>query len=92
MVKRPERLVVVGSSAGGIEALSELVTGLGPEPVAAYVIAQHLSPTHTSPLAEILARQTPFDVRVARDGDALSSPCHSTTGQSGRRHTARADY
>src|SRR5579862_8737848 len=51
-------LVVLGSSAGGIEVLSTLLATLPPDFPAPLVIAQHLDPTRPSHLGEILARQT----------------------------------
>lgn len=56
------QLVVVGSSAGGIEALSKLVASL-PVPFGVpLVIAQHLDPKRLSHLAEILTRHTSLSV------------------------------
>ena len=46
-------LVVVGASAGGIEALSALVASLPADFPAAVVIAQHLDPHRTSRAEEI---------------------------------------
>jgi two-component system, chemotaxis family, CheB/CheR fusion protein len=58
-----DALVVVGSSAGGIEALSTLVASLPngfPTPI---ILAQHLDPRYPSHLHEILARHTVLPVR-----------------------------
>ncbi|MEO6207735.1 MAG: CheR family methyltransferase [Candidatus Limnocylindrales bacterium] len=57
-----DRLVVIGSSAGGIEALSTLVSTLEPSFPAPIVIAQHLDPRHTSHLGEILGRRTALTI------------------------------
>jgi len=54
-----DQLVVIGSSAGGVDALSTLVSTLPHEFPAPIVIAQHLDPTHESHLGEILARRCP---------------------------------
>jgi len=51
----PVALVVIGSSAGGIEALQTLAGSLRPDFPAPIVIAQHLDPARPSRLAEILA-------------------------------------
>jgi two-component system CheB/CheR fusion protein len=51
------QLVVVGSSAGGIEALSTLVGTLPADFPAPIVIAQHIDPARESHLAEILSRR-----------------------------------
>ena len=45
----------IGSSAGGIEALIELVSSIPPELNVSFIIAQHLSPSHKSQMAEILS-------------------------------------
>lgn len=57
-------LVVVGSSAGGIEALSILVSTLPPDFPAPVVLAQHLDPNHPSTLDLILQRRTSLPVEV----------------------------
>jgi chemotaxis response regulator CheB len=57
-------LVVMGSSAGGIEALALLVTTLPPDFPAPIVIAQHLDPSHPSHLGEILARRSTLPVHT----------------------------
>ena len=49
-------MVGIGSSAGGIEALSLLVKHLPDDLNCCYVIAQHLSPNYKSILHEILNR------------------------------------
>jgi two-component system CheB/CheR fusion protein len=51
------QLVVIGSSAGGIEALSRVVASLPADFPAPIVIAQHLDPRRPSHLHEILALQ-----------------------------------
>ena len=55
-------IVGVGSSAGGIEALINLVSELPKDINASFIIAQHLSPTHKSQMTEILARETEYPV------------------------------
>jgi two-component system CheB/CheR fusion protein len=58
----PFAIVGIGASAGGLEAFSELLQALPADTGMAFVIIQHLSPTHGSMLAEILARTTPMPV------------------------------
>ena len=55
---RNEDLVVVGSSAGGVGALSTLVTTLPKSFPAPIVIAQHLDPQRISHLGSILERRS----------------------------------
>ncbi|MGZ3666011.1 MAG: chemotaxis protein CheB, partial [Ktedonobacterales bacterium] len=64
-------LVVVGSSAGGIEALSTLVATLPADFPAPLVLAQHLDPHHLSHLSEILARRSALPVRTVLDREPL---------------------
>ncbi|CAN5748310.1 hypothetical protein BH23ACT11_BH23ACT11_11130 [soil metagenome] len=65
------RLVVVGSSAGGIEALSVLVSSLPEDFPAPVVIAQHLDPRRESHLGEILARKSTLPVRTVTEREPL---------------------
>ncbi|MFN8473959.1 MAG: CheR family methyltransferase [Anaerolineae bacterium] len=65
------QLVVIGSSAGGIEALSILLSNVPPALSVPIVIAQHLDPRRPSHLAEILAPRSPLPVRVVEDREKL---------------------
>ncbi len=59
----PAGLVVgVGSSAGGLQALKLLMSGLDPASNACFVMAQHVAPAHQSLLAELLAPKTSLSV------------------------------
>ncbi len=70
-VSTESQLVVIGSSAGGIEALSRVVTSLPTDFPAPIVIAQHLDPRRPSHLHEILARHATMPVRVVEEREAL---------------------
>jgi two-component system, chemotaxis family, CheB/CheR fusion protein len=59
---KPEHLVVVGSSAGGIEALGVLVASLPENFPAPVVLAQHLDPSRPSQLPTILERRSVLPV------------------------------
>ncbi|MBF0255447.1 MAG: PAS domain S-box protein, partial [Gammaproteobacteria bacterium] len=63
-------IVGIGASAGGLEALSQLIAGLKSDAPCAYVVLQHLSPSHRSMMVEILGRETSLQVREAGQGDA----------------------
>jgi two-component system CheB/CheR fusion protein len=65
------QLVVIGASAGGIEAVSRVVASLPPDFPVPIVIAQHLDPRRPSHLREILARQTPLPVRTVTEKAVL---------------------
>ena len=69
----PPQLVVIGSSAGGVEALSTLVSTL-PSPFGApIIVAQHLDPSRLSHLQEILARKSHLPVRTVQDRERLQN-------------------
>ncbi|MFX5260760.1 chemotaxis protein CheB, partial [Acinetobacter baumannii] len=57
------RLVGIGASAGGLEALRDLIENLPASSQYSYVIAQHLSPSHISMLANLLAPKTDLKVQ-----------------------------
>src|ERR1044072_2247345 len=59
-----EDLVVVGSSAGGVGALSILVSTLKKDFPAPIVLAQHLDPQRPSHLGSILERRSTLPVVV----------------------------
>jgi two-component system, chemotaxis family, CheB/CheR fusion protein len=72
-------VVGIGASAGGLEALRALVAELPAQGPFAYVIVQHLSPTHQSMLVQLLARETRLDVRELEDGAApIANVIHVT--------------
>lgn len=64
-------LVVVGSSAGGVEALSTLVSTLSPDFPAPVVLAQHLDPSRPSSLDVILQKHTDLPVEVVMSSSQL---------------------
>ena len=64
-------VVGVGASAGGLEALSQLLKVLPPDTGMAFVLVQHLAPSHPSALAEILQRVTVMPVREVQDEPAV---------------------
>lgn len=61
-------LVGVGASAGGLEALTRLVSEMSPQAHLSFVVLQHLSPSHRSMMAEILGRETTLSVVDLEDG------------------------
>ena len=63
-------VVGIGASAGGLEATTQVLRNLGPELPFAYVVLQHVSPTHKSLLPEILGRETRLTVRTMEHGGA----------------------
>jgi two-component system CheB/CheR fusion protein len=65
--ERSTDLVVVGSSAGGVGALSTLVSTLRKDFPAPIVLAQHLDPQRPSHLGEILNRRSSLPIVVVSD-------------------------
>ena len=66
-------IVGIGASAGGLEAIREMLSEADPEANLAYVVIQHLDPNHESLLAELLGRQTPLSVRQVAGGESLEA-------------------
>ncbi|HEX2738958.1 MAG TPA: CheR family methyltransferase, partial [Rubrobacter sp.] len=66
-------LVVIGSSAGGVEALSLLLSTLPVDFPAPVIVAQHLDPARESHLGEILGRKSTLPVRTVTDHEQLES-------------------
>ena len=61
-------IVGIGASAGGLEAISELLAALPSQNGMAFVIVQHLGPDHESLLTELLGKRTPMPVAQAEEG------------------------
>ncbi len=61
-------VVGIGASAGGLDAFSKLVGGLPAANGMAFILVQHLDPTHESMMVELLAGHTSMTVRQATDG------------------------
>src|SRR4051794_41869314 len=64
-------VVVIGASAGGVETLTELVSGLPAEFPAAIFVVLHLLPTSHSVLPEILDRAGPLPAATAESGEEI---------------------
>jgi two-component system, chemotaxis family, CheB/CheR fusion protein len=61
-------IVGIGASAGGLEALEAFLAHTPSDTGMAFVVIQHLSPTHKSMMADILQRATPMKVSQIEDG------------------------
>ena len=68
-------VVGIGASAGGLEAFKRLLTAIPEDSGMAYVLVQHLDPTHESFLPEILQRVTKIPVHEIID-DIHLAPDH----------------
>ena len=70
----PPRVLVIGSSTGGPQALNAIVSQIGGVlDRAPVLITQHMPPTFTTILAEHLARLAKRPVREAQDGEAINA-------------------
>lgn len=71
----PFAIVGIGASAGGLEAVTAFLRQLPPNPGMAFVVIQHLDPTHSSALPALLQRATSLPVTEAKHGMPVESNC-----------------
>src|SRR5665213_2710755 len=64
-------VVGIGASAGGLDACRKLVGALPAGNGMAFILVQHLDPTHESMMVDLLADHTWMTVRQAIDGVAI---------------------
>ncbi|MEM9691769.1 MAG: chemotaxis protein CheB, partial [Myxococcota bacterium] len=67
-INRQPMLVAVGASAGGLEALTQLLRAAPEGTGMTFVVVQHLSPDYKSMMVELLDRRTTLTVKKAEDG------------------------
>src|SRR5262245_53545926 len=65
-------IVVIGASAGGVEALTAIVRDLPADLPASVFIVLHVPPESVSVLPEILTRSGPLIARHAQDCDPIA--------------------
>ena len=89
-------IVVVGASAGGVEALVDLAASLPSDLSAAVFVVLHLPATGTSALPEILRRHGPLPAAHVRDGEPIqpgriyvAPPDHHVLVRTGYVHLSR---
>ena len=68
---RPFTVVAIGASAGGLEAITQLLENLPPTTGMAYIYVQHLSPDHKSMLTPILSKLTTMKVQDIDDMEKI---------------------
>jgi len=64
-------IIAIGASAGGLKALTEVLSKLPADFQVPVVIVQHLDPRHKSLMAEILQRHCAMRVKEAENGEKL---------------------
>lgn len=75
-------IIVIGASAGGVEAMKEVVRGLPPDIPASIFVVLHIPPDGTSVLATILDRVGNLPAAMAKDREEI---------RPGRIYVARPD-
>jgi len=83
MAPRPRDVVVVGASAGGVEALRTMVAGLPADLRASVLVVLHMPAGGTTALAAILNRVGPLPATMAQNGEPL---------EHGRIYVSRPDH
>lgn len=68
-------VVGIGASAGGLSAFTKLLNALPMDTGMAFVLVQHLDPTHVSLLPDLMSRATTMPVVEVREG-MLVEPDH----------------
>ena len=89
-------MVGIGASAGGLDAFKSFFSATTSNSGMAFVLVQHLSPSHKSMLAELLGKVTSMSVVEATDGAAVEAnrvfiipPDSTLTIAGGRLRVAR---
>jgi two-component system chemotaxis response regulator CheB len=69
----PPKLCAIGASTGGPPAIHQVLSALDPQLPLGIAITQHMPAKFTKAFAERLMRSTPWAVREAEPGDALTA-------------------
>lgn len=70
---KPRNVIVIGASAGGIEALRIVVGGFPRDLAAAVLVVVHIPPYAQSHLPEILNRSGPLPAKHAENGEVIET-------------------
>ena len=87
-LKSAVKIIALGASTGGTEALATLISGLRP-PLPPIVIVQHIPSGFSRLFAERLNRESAFTVKEAAEGDHLE-PNHIYVAPGDRQMRVRA--
>ncbi len=66
----PDRIIAIGASTGGTEAIAEVINGFGTD-IPGVVIVQHMPPGFTAMYASRLNNQCRVQVKEAKSGDMV---------------------
>jgi two-component system, chemotaxis family, protein-glutamate methylesterase/glutaminase len=99
MGEQVSTVVVVGASAGGVEALTGLAAGLPADLDAAVLVVLHFPRNVESRLARVVSRAGPLPAEQARDGELLqpghiyvAPPDHHLIVRDGHAQVARGPH
>ncbi len=67
----PFTVVAIGASAGGLEAITQLLQNLSPTTGMVFIYVQHLSPDHKSMITSILSKTTQMQVQDIDDMEKM---------------------
>ncbi len=70
---KPEYVVGIGASAGGLDALTAFFSHSPISDQAAFVVVQHLAPTFKSMMDQLLQRQTQMPVNIITHGERVKA-------------------
>jgi two-component system CheB/CheR fusion protein len=71
--KQSPRVVAIGASAGGLEALNQFLSHTPTDSGLAWIVVQHLDPTKKALLPELLQRVTQMPVQQAVEGMVIQA-------------------
>ncbi|RKS50537.1 two-component system CheB/CheR fusion protein [Gillisia mitskevichiae] len=66
------RLIAVGASAGGLEALKSFFEGIPAKDTNSYIVIQHLSPDFKSMMGELLEKSTDLSIEEIEENTEIS--------------------
>ncbi len=68
---KSSRIIAVGASAGGLEALKAFFQNISKEDNNSYIVIQHLSPDYKSMMGELLAKSTHLKIEQITDNSDI---------------------
>jgi two-component system chemotaxis response regulator CheB len=97
--KRRFEIVAIATSAGGVQALIEVLGHLPEDFPLPLVVVQHLDPRHPSMMGEILAKRIALSIHPVEEGQALCDGClylapanyHLSIAENGTFHLTQTD-